>query len=152
MCTNWLSFPPASAVEGIKSVPCVCVSVCQLVGALMAEPFDVRTQNLVSWLTLTMSRMSSKVKVIGQSSRSPCYKKLFSDVFYGVMYVDPVCHDTWRHGTTAGRHVTSWYDVMTSQHDVLTSFWRLLGKNTDKEGTSREGASTLRRFHFIYFL
>ena len=39
----------------------------------------------------------------------------------------------WRHGTT-------------SQRDILTSFDDFLGKNTDK-GKSREGASTLRRFH-----
>ena len=39
-----LSFPPASAVEGIKSVWCVClcicVSVCQLVSALTAQLFE----------------------------------------------------------------------------------------------------------------
>ena len=44
-------FPPASAVEGIKSVRsvclCVCVCVCPLVNALTAEPFDVGSQNLV---------------------------------------------------------------------------------------------------------
>ncbi len=66
-------FPPASAVEGIKSVPsvCVCVSVCLSVSALTAEPFDIQTRNLVEALTLQISRMSLKVKVIGQRSRSP---------------------------------------------------------------------------------
>ncbi len=39
----------------------------------------------------------------------------------------------WRHGTKSWRHL-----------DIL---WWLLGKNTDKEGTLREGASMLRRFH-----
>ena len=65
------SFPPASAVEGIKSVPSVCVCVCVSVSALMAEPFDIQNQNLVEALTLIIFRMSLKVKVIGQRSRSP---------------------------------------------------------------------------------
>ncbi len=77
------SFPPVSAVEGIKSVLsvhlCVCASVCLSVSALTAEPFDI--------------------------------------------------HD-----------MTAW------RLDIL---WCLLGKNTGKEGTSREGASTLRRFHWL---
>ena len=64
-------FPPVSAVEGIKSVPSVCVCVCLLVSALPAEPFNMRTQNLQELLTLTTTRMSLKVKVIGQRSRSP---------------------------------------------------------------------------------
>ena len=56
-------------------------------------------------------------------------------------------------------HLTS-CDVTPRRHDVPwrhgVTLWRplrLLGKNTDKEGTSREGASTLRRFHvneYIY--
>ncbi len=61
-----LLFPPASAVEGIKSVRCVCASVCLLVSALTGEPCDVLTQNFVDKSTLTISRMSCKVKVIGQ--------------------------------------------------------------------------------------
>ncbi len=59
-------FPPVSVVEGMESVPSVCVSVY----ALMAEPFDIRFQNMVEALTL-ISWMSSKVNVIGQRSRSP---------------------------------------------------------------------------------
>ena len=64
-----------SAVEGIKSVPsvcvCVCPSVCLSVSALLAEPFDIRTLNWVQEMTLIISWMSSKVKVMGQRSRSP---------------------------------------------------------------------------------
>ncbi len=41
---------------------CVCLSVA----ALTAEPFDVKTHNLVDALTLIISRMSLKVKVKGQ--------------------------------------------------------------------------------------
>ncbi len=36
-------FPPALAVEGMESVPSVCV--CLSVSALTAERFEVRTQN-----------------------------------------------------------------------------------------------------------
>ncbi len=46
------------------SVSYVCVSV----RALLAEPFDVWTQNLVEELTLAMSQMSWKV--VGQRSKS----------------------------------------------------------------------------------
>ncbi len=58
---------------------CVCVSV----SALPAEPFDIQTQNLVEALTLTISRMSLKVKVIGQRSRSPGRKNAISEVLDG---------------------------------------------------------------------
>ena len=63
-------FPPASAVEGIKSIPCMRLCVYLSVSALLAELFDIQTQNLVDGLTLTISRMSPKVKVIVQRSRS----------------------------------------------------------------------------------
>ena len=77
-------FPPASAVEGIKSVLslCVCVRLCVRLSALSPdEPFDVQTQNLVEGLTLIISRMTLKVKVIGRRSRSLCWKTSFSDIF-----------------------------------------------------------------------
>ncbi len=45
---------------------CVCVCVCASVSALMAEPFDIWSQNLVQGLTLMTSRMSLLVKVKGQ--------------------------------------------------------------------------------------
>ena len=37
---QWTFFPPASAVEGIKSVPsvCVCVSVCSSVSRGVSRP------------------------------------------------------------------------------------------------------------------
>ncbi len=37
-----LVFPPASVVEGIKSVPSVCVCVCASVSSLPARPFDIQ--------------------------------------------------------------------------------------------------------------
>ncbi len=73
-------FPPASAVEGIKSVPSVRLCVCLSFSSLTPEPFDVRTQNLVEGLTLTISQMSSMVKVIGQRSRSPGQKTWFLEL------------------------------------------------------------------------
>ncbi len=51
---------------------CRCVCVCASVSSLTSEPFDLRTQNLVHALTMMISQMSSKVKVIGLRSWSPC--------------------------------------------------------------------------------
>ena len=51
-------------VEVIKTEPSVCV--CLSVSTLTAEPFGVRSWNLVQVLTLIISWTSSKVKVIGQ--------------------------------------------------------------------------------------
>ena len=60
------------------------------------------------------------------------------------------------------RSILSWHltscDVKARRRDVsvrcndvtpwrLDILWQVLGKNTDKEGTSREGTSTLRRCH-----
>ncbi len=100
-------------------------------------------------MPLIISRMSSKVKVIGERSRAPFWQMWFSDVFYCVTCVngtESFCYDIKSH--------------VTSQHDVMMSCdvteWHLdiirchLGKNTNKEGTSREGESTLRRFHWKY--
>ncbi len=72
----WL-LPPTSAVEVIVSVPCFCVSACQLVSALTAKPLDIWTQKLVGELSLIKSRTSSLVKVIGQRSRSRDQKRDF---------------------------------------------------------------------------
>ncbi len=104
------SFPPASAVEGIKSVPSVCPSVCLLVSALLAEPLDIVTRNSVWMLTSTISRISSKVKVIGQRSRSQYWKIWFFD---RLPAFDLLFCNIWR-------HVMSWCEVMTTR-DVMTS-------------------------------
>ena len=61
----------------------VCVSVCQLVSTVMAEPFEVRTPNLVQVLTLMISKSNLMVKVIGQRSRSPGHKTWFLAVQLG---------------------------------------------------------------------
>ncbi len=66
--------PSRVSGRGYKIGPvCLCVRpcVCLLVSALTAEPFDIQTRNLVEALTLIISRMSSKIKVICQRSRSP---------------------------------------------------------------------------------
>ncbi len=59
-----------SVVNGVKLVRSVCLCVGLLASSLLAEPFDIQTKNLVKGLTLTISWMSSKVKVIGQRSGS----------------------------------------------------------------------------------
>ncbi len=84
-------FPPASAVEGIKSVPSVCVSV----SSLLAERFDLGPRNLVWRMTLIICRPSSKV--IGQRSRSPHWKTWFLDDVSCADCADPFWHDIWHH-------------------------------------------------------
>ncbi len=120
--------------------------VCQLVCALTAESFDIRTRNLVEALTLIISRMSSKVKVIGQRSRSPGWKTWFSKFQMAELHRASLSWHLTSCDVTAWRHDVTWHHITTSWR--LDIHWRLLSKNTDKEGTSREGASTLRRFHF----
>ena len=150
---------------------CVCVCVCLLVSALPAKPFDVRVQNLAQAVTLTISRTSLKFKVIGQRSRSLLWKTWLSEFqmsLHAVTRADPYCHDMMSHrdmlsrrdiasrlDMTSRRDMTSHRDMTLQWHrlvqlavamcrmSVLESLW---GKNTDKN-TSREGASTLRRFH-----
>ncbi len=64
--------PPASAVKVMFSVPSVHLSV----NTLTAEPFDIRTGNLVEGFIWKVSRTSLILKVIGQ--RSPSQKTWFS--------------------------------------------------------------------------
>ena len=47
------------------------------VSALTAEPFDIQTRNLVEALTLIISRISLKVKVIGQGQGRQVDKRDF---------------------------------------------------------------------------
>ncbi len=108
--------PPASAVEVIKTVPSVCVCVCLSVSALTAEPCVVWSQNLAQGLTLIISWMSSKMKVIGQRSRSPGQKTWFPGFFSFEWTDTKPWHMVWHHVTLCDvtrRHVTS-LDVMTS--------------------------------------
>ncbi len=63
--------PPASAVEVIESVLSVCLWVCPSVSTLTTKSFEVRTRNFACVLTWTISRSSSRVKVIGQRSKPP---------------------------------------------------------------------------------
>ncbi len=138
--------PSRVSGRGYKIGPvCPSVCVCLLVSSLTAEPFGLGPQNLVLRMSLVISQPSSKVKVIGQRSRSPHWKTRFLDDVMCVDCADPCWHDIWH-------HVMSQRDVMTS-HDVMAwrnvVIWRLKGQNIDKEGMSREGASTLRRFHLI---
>ncbi len=120
--------------EGIKLVPsvcpCVCLSVCQLSHGWAVSATDLRFGRNIAF-----DDISDKFK--GQGHRSKVKvailkKRDFPTFSYGVTYVnctEPFCHDSWRH--------------------VTSRLWWLLGKNTDKEGMSREGASTLRRFHLF---
>ncbi len=79
--------------------------MCVSVSALTAEPFGVRSRNLVWELTFIISRTSSKVKVIGQRSRSQGQKTSFSGF-----------SDLSEQISSLGL----WCDVMMS-HDVMGS-------------------------------
>ncbi len=101
-------FPHVSVVEGMESVPSVCVSVY----ALMAEPFDIRFQNMVEALTL-ISWMSSKVNVIGQRSRSPGWKTWLSkfQMVSALYNLSAMTKDViGRHATASQCHVI-WHDM-----------------------------------------
>ncbi len=113
-------FPPASAVEDIKSVRCVCpsvrpsvrLSICLLFSALTVERFDIRTRKLVGTLTLMISRTSSKV--IGQRSRSSGWKTWFYKVADEAVLMNNVTRwwnstKVWCHGVTSRHDVTAWH-------------------------------------------
>ncbi len=116
-------FPPASAVEGIKSVPslCVCVCVCQCVCERF-HGWTVWHTDLKFGGGIDLDNISDEFEC--QGHRLKVEKRDFRS-FRWVNYTEPVCHDIWR-------HVTSWYHIMTSRHDVLTpfdDFWaRILAK------------------------
>ncbi len=63
------------------SVPCVCLCVRLSVCALEAKPLALWTWKLAHILMFIISRTSSKVKVIGQMSRSPRSKNVKIPVF-----------------------------------------------------------------------
>ncbi len=122
-------FPPASAVEGIKSVPSVCACVCLSV--------IQRSHGWTVWHTdpkfdggVNLDNISDEFEGQGHRSKVKVARTKKRDFrsFSWVNYTEPVCHDTWHHVTS--RHdvmmsldvMKSWYGVTTSWHDVLTSF------------------------------
>ncbi len=108
-------FPPALAVEGIKSVPSVCLSVCVSVIQLSH-----------GW---TVWRMDLKI----------CVR----------INIDKILDEFEHQGHRSKVKVTVLKNVIFYNFG-MSVLERLWGKNTDKD-TSREGASTLRRFHLILF-
>ena len=137
-------FPPASSVEGIKSVPSVCLPVCVYLCTLLAEPFEIRAQNVVDGLTLTISQLRSKLKVIGQSSRSLAWKTWFSD---GLACTGTLSYVLWHH---VRPHGTSLCDVVISLHYVMKPF-DVFWKEYWQGGQTAGRPSTLRRFHLYIF-
>ncbi len=120
---------------------CVCVCVHQLVSTLTAEPFDLRTQNSVEGLTLTKSRISSKVKVTGQSRHFLKYDfRMF--LWYDLCRLDRAF---WLWHKTSWRHVTSQHDVLTSFKDILA---RILTKRA-RRGRARQRSGIFIRFKMI---
>ncbi len=72
-----LHFPLPHQRSRVPSALCLCVYMS--VSALMAEPFYIQTWYSEPGLTLTISRMSLKLKVICQRSRSLGWQMWFSD-------------------------------------------------------------------------
>ena len=105
---SWF-LPPVSAHEVIEPVP----SIHLFVYTLKPEPFDVRTQNLAQGCTLTISRGSLMVNVIGQRSKSPGWGMWFFSNFthfFGFGWSNtkhwPLVwpHDMWHHSVTSWHH------------------------------------------------
>ena len=99
--------PSCVSGQGYKIGPmrlCVCLSV----STLLTEPFDVRTQNLVGGLTMTISWTSSMVKVIGQRSK---VKVVIFKIVIFLLFLMEIAQShfvmtpnvTWRYG------VPSWH-------------------------------------------
>ncbi len=83
---------------------------------------------LAEGLTLTTSCMSRKVKVIGQRSWSLGWKCDFPSF----------------------RWADRWMEIhFIMSYDVMMPPMTYLGKSTDKEAITWEGASMLRRFHYL---
>ena len=109
------------------------MSVCK-----RSHGWTVWATDLAFGTNIAFHNIPDKFEGQGQRSSSPFWKTWFSDLFYGITYVnstEPFCHDTWR-------DVTAW---------CCDALLRLFGKNADKEGTLREGVSTLRRSNFAWF-
>ncbi len=77
----------------------------------------------------------------GQRSRSPCRKMWF----WSFWSVD-LC---WF--TLSWHMMACWVTASVGSFGSVYMLKGLSGKNTSKEGTTREGASTLRRFHYDYY-
>ncbi len=131
------SFPPMSAVEGIKLVRSVCLSVSERSNGWTVE---VGSQNSVWGLWLLISRTSLVAKVIGQRSRSLDWKTWFSKFQIGW----PVhIHLSWHNHVMWCYCVTSWHHVflavLVENDSIKWQLGGLWGRNTDKESTTREG-------------
>ena len=133
------SFTPARAVEGMESVPCVCVWLSVRLSAL-------------SWLNhFTLDDVSHTYTWCGHPYIISLWREPQCDVIQNGGLLTFLVPQYTSHSHFVMIPDVMWHSGMTSR-DVtawrLDTLWRLLGKNTNKEGTSREGVSTLRRFHF----
>ena len=142
--SNKFVIPSRVSSRGYKIGPicvCVCLSVCQ-----RSHGWNVWDTNLKFCMNIVLDNISDEFKGQGQGSqvKVAILKNMIFRLFDGVIcidFTDPFCDD-----------MTSPCDVMTSRDVMawhLDILWQLLGKNTDKEGTSREDASTLRSFYYL---
>ncbi len=77
-CQRCLIFPSRISGQGSRQRS-VCVSICLSALSWLNHFIYIQTWNSVPGLTLTISRMSLKLKVIGQRSRSLGWQMWFSD-------------------------------------------------------------------------
>ncbi len=115
---SWLFTSRISGL-GYKNCPvhlCVCLSACLFVIVLMAELFDIWSQNLVQGLTLMISWTSLMVKAMGQRSRSPGQKRHFQGFLIWVNR-----YQTPGHGVTSS-HVMAWRDEIMWCHRMMSAF------------------------------
>ena len=90
------------------------------------------------WTGWPWQKMSSKVKVIGQRSRSLDWKTWFSDFQMSGPVQVHFWHDMWHHMTS--HDVALWRQDVTWRHSMtLWPHLESLGMHTDQEGTTREG-------------
>ncbi len=127
-------FPPVSAVEGMESVPPVRLCIYNWCVCQRSHGWTVWDTNLKFCMNIALENILGEFE--GQRHRSkvkvPILKNLISDFLmewpaqiHFVMTYDAM----WRHG------MMPWCPLTTLGHD--------------KEGTSREGASSLSRFHYF---
>ncbi len=119
-----LLFPPASAVEGIKSVPSVCVCVCQL-----SRDWTVWHTDPKFGMGVDTDNISDEFKGQGHSSKVKVarLKNVILEFLMGrhvqihfvMTYNDMKCH-----GVTSRCHMTSRRDIMAPFDSFGREYWQ----------------------------
>ncbi len=134
-------FPPFSAVEGIKLVPPVYLSVCPSVNALTAEP-EIRQMTKTTaklWRILFKSFFPYIAKKTFPKNR-PKFGRTsgLEPDWTRLKFCMNIDHDNISDEFSQGHHFEK-HDFLMSRDFTawhLYVLWQLLGKNAEKEGTS----------------